>query len=115
MSATDSELRREASLVLDELSLPMRFVDLGGVTVAAEPLAGRHLAAELALHRPTGLTDIVTVICRLLSVPLVHRVTFDRSDHWGTPVLAVSCSYGLSRGDWTIELAIRQPETLHER
>lgn len=99
----------DGQLVLGELALPMLFVDVGAVQLVESDWAGHRIPATLALARPFSHVDLVAIMVRLLAIPLVSKLSFERTDDWGTAVLRVECVYALSRANWTVDLAILGP------
>jgi hypothetical protein len=103
---------READLVLERLNLPMLLLDLGSVEGIARNDGERRLRAIVALDREVDVEAVGTVVGRLLGVPLVRRVSVDRSDTWGIPELTTTCLVALAPGDWELRLDLVARGTL---
>lgn len=104
---------READLVLERLNLPMLLLDLGSVDGIARNDAERRLRAVVALDSVVDVDAVQTVVGRLLRVPLVRRVTVDRTDRWGVAELTTTCLVALAPGDWELRLDLVERTTLH--
>lgn len=103
---------READLVLERLNLPMLLLDLGSIEGIARNDGERRLRAVVAFPGPVDVDAVATVVGRLLRVPLVTRVTVDRSDEWGVVRLATTCRVALAPGDWELRLDLVDRATL---
>ncbi len=103
---------READLVLERLNLPMLLLDLGSIEAIQRDDAERRLRAQVAFEGPVGVDAVAAVVGRLLRVPLVTRVTVDRTDHWGVAELVTTCRVALAPGDWELRLDLVDRATL---
>ena len=103
---------READLVLERLNLPMLLLDLASVDDITRHDGERRLHAVVAFDGAVGVEAVSTVVGRLLRVPLVTRVTVDRTDNWGVVELVTTCRVALSPGDWELRLELVDRATL---
>lgn len=103
---------READLVLARLNLPMLLLDLGSIEGIARNDAERRLRAIVAFPAPVDVDAVATVVGRLLRVPLVTRVTVERTDDWGRAELVTTCRVALAPGEWELRLDLVDRATL---
>jgi hypothetical protein len=118
MTTVPAVLYDEATALLDRLGLPMLFLDAGAVSVSGSYAQGwmrsRLITADLRLAEPHDEEDLLRLSGRLLSLPLVRSLTFDRtaSSHpWADDdPRALACARIFSGGEaWTLELSIWPP------